>query len=81
MCRFMKTHDDLRQVLTPELANKLVLNRGAVFDKYSFAKGRVGFREKAPRLVWVSNDKRIMWQVLLLSLFSCIAFSLISLSL
>ncbi|KAJ1490519.1 rab-GTPase-TBC domain-containing protein [Baffinella frigidus] len=58
---------EIVQVLTPELANKLVLNRGAIFHKYSFTKGRVGLTvsDKAPRLVWISNDtaiKRIMWQ-------------------
>jgi len=50
------------QVVTPEMANKLVLNRGAVFTKYSYKKGAVNMRSKAERLVWLSGDNRIMWK-------------------
>lgn len=50
------------QVLTEEMANMLVLNRGAVFMKYSFKKGSVGVRSKAERLVWLSGDNKIMWK-------------------
>jgi hypothetical protein len=50
------------QVVTPEMANKLVLNRGAVFTKYSFKQGKGGIRSKSERLVWLSGDNRIMWK-------------------
>ena len=50
------------QVVTPEMANKLVLNRGAIFTKYSYKKGAVNMRSKAERLVWLSGDNRIMWK-------------------
>ena len=53
------------QVVTPEVANKLVLNRGAVFQKYSYKKGALGvkgIKSKSERLVWLSGDNKIMWK-------------------
>ena len=43
------------QVVTPAMANKLVLNHGAIFMKFSFKKGSVGVRSKSERLVWLSG--------------------------
>jgi len=39
-----------------------VLNRGAVFMKYSYKKGSVGVRSKSERLVWLSGDNKITWK-------------------
>ena len=56
------------QVVTPEIANKLVLNRGAVFMKYSYKKGKANIfgvksmNSKSERLVWLSGDSKIMWK-------------------
>jgi hypothetical protein len=50
------------QVVTEEMANKLVLNRGAVFVKYSVKKSASGHRAKAERLVWLSGDLKLMWK-------------------
>mmetsp|Transcript_45541 Transcript_45541/g.143032 ORF Transcript_45541/g.143032 Transcript_45541/m.143032 type:complete len:735 (-) Transcript_45541:9-2213(-) len=50
------------QVITPDMANRLVLNRGAVFSKYSYKKGMVGVKQKSDRIVWLSGDNKIMWQ-------------------
>jgi len=50
------------QVITPDMANRLVLNRGAVFSKYSYKKGMVGVHQKSDRIVWLSGDNKIMWQ-------------------
>ena len=56
------------QVVTPEVANKLVLNRGAVFMKYSYKKGKAnvfgvkGMNSKSERLIWLSGDNKIMWK-------------------
>ncbi|EKX49897.1 hypothetical protein GUITHDRAFT_135591 [Guillardia theta CCMP2712] len=50
------------KVITPDMANRLVLNRGAVFSKYSYKKGMVGVKQKSDRIVWLSGDNKIMWQ-------------------
>ena len=52
------------EVVTPEVANKLVLNRGAIFMKFSAKKGSVGMKSKAERHVCLAgsgNDQRICW--------------------
>jgi hypothetical protein len=49
-------------VISAAEANRLVLNRGAVFAKCSYTHGSLGLSVKAPRLVWLSGDKRIVWQ-------------------
>ena len=48
------------QVITPAMANQLVLNRGTVLTMFDpKLKGSKGVCQ---RLVWVSGDHRILWQ-------------------
>lgn len=44
------------QVISPAMANKLVLNRGAMFSKFSYKRASVGVRYKEDRLVRVRPD-------------------------
>lgn len=53
---------EIVQVISPAMANKLVLNRGAMFSKFSYKRASVGVRYKEDRLVWLSGDNKIQWQ-------------------
>ena len=43
------------QVVAPDVANQLVVNRGAIFIKIGKASRVLGVRQKSERLVWLSG--------------------------
>ena len=56
------------QVVAPDVANQLVVNRGAIFIKIGKASRVLGVRQKSERLVWLSgvgSEQKICWRKLL----------------